>query len=196
VATPPPTQPATPTRPSPPGFPGESDADHAAMLSLLAKYRFPHCHISQFYPRWVATRGASRGAGGRQGAAGAKPARPVHTRAGTHPCPANRRTHCRVSPLLPTHQAGHARGAHEAAALRGQKGAQPRGDAGGGLVGRCVPRLDGVRGAVLRGGHCGRWGAPGGAQQDVCAGGWGGWVAGWVGGLEGEEAWLEAGSRC
>ena len=36
-----------------PGFPGESAADHAATLSLLAKYRFPHCHISQFYPRCV-----------------------------------------------------------------------------------------------------------------------------------------------
>ena len=34
-----------------PGFPGESDADHAETLSLLAKYRFPHTHISQFYPR-------------------------------------------------------------------------------------------------------------------------------------------------
>ncbi|PRW56296.1 threonylcarbamoyladenosine tRNA methylthiotransferase [Chlorella sorokiniana] len=33
------------------GFPGETDADHAATLSLLAKYRFPHTHISQFYPR-------------------------------------------------------------------------------------------------------------------------------------------------
>lgn len=33
------------------GFPGETDVDHRATLSLLAKYRFPHCHISQFYPR-------------------------------------------------------------------------------------------------------------------------------------------------
>ncbi|KAL4424994.1 hypothetical protein ABPG77_002879 [Micractinium sp. CCAP 211/92] len=33
------------------GFPGETEEDHAATLSLLAKYRFPHCHISQFYPR-------------------------------------------------------------------------------------------------------------------------------------------------
>lgn len=35
----------------PAGFPGETEEDHAATLSLLAKYRFPHCHISQFYPR-------------------------------------------------------------------------------------------------------------------------------------------------
>lgn len=33
------------------GFPGESDDDHAATLALLAKYRFPHTHISQFYSR-------------------------------------------------------------------------------------------------------------------------------------------------
>ena len=35
----------------PAGFPGETDADHAATLALLAKYRFPHTHISQFYSR-------------------------------------------------------------------------------------------------------------------------------------------------
>lgn len=33
------------------GFPGESPEDHAATLRLLRKYRFPHVHISQFYPR-------------------------------------------------------------------------------------------------------------------------------------------------
>ncbi len=33
------------------GFPGEAEADHEATLALLAKYRFPHCHISQFYSR-------------------------------------------------------------------------------------------------------------------------------------------------
>ncbi|KAG7669451.1 hypothetical protein Ndes2437B_g05623 [Nannochloris sp. 'desiccata'] len=33
------------------GFPNEGPEDHAATLSLLRKYRFPHCHISQFYPR-------------------------------------------------------------------------------------------------------------------------------------------------
>lgn len=33
------------------GFPGEREADHADTLSLLGAYRFPHCHISQFYPR-------------------------------------------------------------------------------------------------------------------------------------------------
>ena len=33
------------------GFPGETPQDHEATLSLLAKYRFPHLHISQFYPR-------------------------------------------------------------------------------------------------------------------------------------------------
>ncbi|KAL4457896.1 hypothetical protein ABPG75_012761 [Micractinium tetrahymenae] len=33
------------------GFPGETEEDHAATLDLLVKYRFPHCHISQFYPR-------------------------------------------------------------------------------------------------------------------------------------------------
>lgn len=54
-----PTAPAQPavtcptplTRPTPAGFPGETDADHAATLALLEKYRFPHTHISQFYPR-------------------------------------------------------------------------------------------------------------------------------------------------
>ena len=35
------------------GFPGETPEDHEATLSLLAKYRFPHLHISQFYPRWA-----------------------------------------------------------------------------------------------------------------------------------------------
>eukprot|EP00798_Chlamydomonas_sp_ICE-L_P022381 gene22381-29487_t len=33
------------------GFPGESEDDHKDTLSLLAKHRFPHTHISQFYPR-------------------------------------------------------------------------------------------------------------------------------------------------
>jgi threonylcarbamoyladenosine tRNA methylthiotransferase CDKAL1 len=33
------------------GFPGETEEDHAATLALLDRYRFPHCHISQFYPR-------------------------------------------------------------------------------------------------------------------------------------------------
>ena len=33
------------------GFPGESEADHDATLSLVSKYRFPILNISQFYPR-------------------------------------------------------------------------------------------------------------------------------------------------
>ena len=33
------------------GFPGETDADHAATLALVARYRFAVCHISQFYSR-------------------------------------------------------------------------------------------------------------------------------------------------
>lgn len=33
------------------GFPGEGPQDHVDTLRLLRKYRFPHCHISQFYPR-------------------------------------------------------------------------------------------------------------------------------------------------
>ena len=33
------------------GFPGERPEDHLDTLRLLRKYRFPHCHISQFYPR-------------------------------------------------------------------------------------------------------------------------------------------------
>ena len=33
------------------GFPGETEADQEATLKLLRKYRFPHTHISQFYPR-------------------------------------------------------------------------------------------------------------------------------------------------
>ncbi|GIL63707.1 hypothetical protein Vafri_17597 [Volvox africanus] len=32
-------------------FPGETLEDHAATLELLREYRFPHTHISQFYPR-------------------------------------------------------------------------------------------------------------------------------------------------
>lgn len=33
------------------GFPGESSEDHEDTMRLLRKYRFPRCHISQFYPR-------------------------------------------------------------------------------------------------------------------------------------------------
>lgn len=33
------------------GFPGETDGDHEETMSLIRKYQFPHCHISQFYPR-------------------------------------------------------------------------------------------------------------------------------------------------
>lgn len=33
------------------GFPGETDEDHKETMTLIQKYKFPHCHISQFYPR-------------------------------------------------------------------------------------------------------------------------------------------------
>jgi len=33
------------------GFPGETDLDFEDTLALVAQYRFPACHISQFYPR-------------------------------------------------------------------------------------------------------------------------------------------------
>ncbi len=33
------------------GFPGETDADHEQTMTLIRKYRFPHCHLSSFYPR-------------------------------------------------------------------------------------------------------------------------------------------------
>ena len=33
------------------GFPGETDQDHEETMSLIRKYRFPHCHLSSFYPR-------------------------------------------------------------------------------------------------------------------------------------------------
>ena len=33
------------------GFPGETDEDHEETMRLIRKYRFPHCHLSSFYPR-------------------------------------------------------------------------------------------------------------------------------------------------
>ncbi|EIE26794.1 hypothetical protein COCSUDRAFT_35241 [Coccomyxa subellipsoidea C-169] len=33
------------------GFPGETDEDFEATMALVRQYRFPHTHISQFYPR-------------------------------------------------------------------------------------------------------------------------------------------------
>lgn len=33
------------------GFPGETDEDFAETVALVEKYRFRHCHISQFYSR-------------------------------------------------------------------------------------------------------------------------------------------------
>eukprot|EP00898_Chlorokybus_atmophyticus_P006186 jgi/Chlat1/6569/Chrsp45S06035 len=33
------------------GFPGETASDHEHTMSLVRQYRFPHLHISQFYPR-------------------------------------------------------------------------------------------------------------------------------------------------
>ena len=33
------------------GFPGETEADFEETLALVARYRFRHTHISQFYPR-------------------------------------------------------------------------------------------------------------------------------------------------
>ena len=30
---------------------GETEEDFEQTMQLVAKYRFPHCHISQFYPR-------------------------------------------------------------------------------------------------------------------------------------------------
>eukprot|EP00775_Hariotina_reticulata_P009751 gene9751-9909_t len=35
------------------GFPGENDKDWSSTMQLVDDYRFSHCHISQFYPRWV-----------------------------------------------------------------------------------------------------------------------------------------------
>ncbi|KAK9839714.1 hypothetical protein WJX81_008306 [Elliptochloris bilobata] len=32
-------------------FPGETEEDHAASMALVAKYRFPHTHVSQYYAR-------------------------------------------------------------------------------------------------------------------------------------------------
>lgn len=33
------------------GFPGETDEDFEATMALVRQYKFPHTHISQFYPR-------------------------------------------------------------------------------------------------------------------------------------------------
>lgn len=33
------------------GFPGETDEDFDLTLDLVKRYRFSHCHISQFYSR-------------------------------------------------------------------------------------------------------------------------------------------------
>lgn len=33
------------------GFPGETDEDFQKTMQLVNKYKFPHCHISQFYSR-------------------------------------------------------------------------------------------------------------------------------------------------
>lgn len=33
------------------GFPGETDEDFAQTIDLIKEYKFPHVHISQFYPR-------------------------------------------------------------------------------------------------------------------------------------------------
>ncbi|QDZ25522.1 radical SAM methylthiotransferase [Chloropicon primus] len=33
------------------GFPGETEEDHQETMRLVEDYAFPHCHISQFYPR-------------------------------------------------------------------------------------------------------------------------------------------------
>ena len=33
------------------GFPGETEEDHKETMKLVEDYKFPHCHISQFYPR-------------------------------------------------------------------------------------------------------------------------------------------------
>jgi len=33
------------------GFPGETEADYEKTKELVGRYRFRHCHISQFYPR-------------------------------------------------------------------------------------------------------------------------------------------------
>ncbi|EFJ44304.1 hypothetical protein VOLCADRAFT_64943 [Volvox carteri f. nagariensis] len=52
-------------------FPGESPGDHVRTLELLRQYRFPHTHISQFYPRSVGARGERGGCvGGRVGVGG------------------------------------------------------------------------------------------------------------------------------
>lgn len=33
------------------GYPGETDEEFAETIALVDKYRFRHCHISQYYSR-------------------------------------------------------------------------------------------------------------------------------------------------
>lgn len=33
------------------GFPGETEDDFAKTMAIVEKYKFSHCHISQFYSR-------------------------------------------------------------------------------------------------------------------------------------------------
>lgn len=175
--------PRRPLAACPPGFPGERDEDHAATLSLLDKYRFPHCHISQFYPRWVGgwvVRGHawSAGAGGERVGVWVDGIQRAPPAAASIVCltAARALSATLMPPAVPptstsAPQAGHPGGAHEAAALRAEEAAQPRGHGGGRQLGRGrLPAPGGRRGALLRGGpRCGR-AAPGGSQQDVCAG--------------------------
>jgi len=49
------------------GFPGESDADHAASMALVAAYRFPHTHVSQYYARPGTPAALEEGGRRRQG---------------------------------------------------------------------------------------------------------------------------------
>ena len=138
------------------GFPGESEEDHQATLTLLDKYRFPHCHISQFYPRCVM---GGSDVVGRGRSSVLIPWRAVTVTART---------------LSPAYlQAWHSRRPYETFAHPGGEAAQPGGDGLRGGLGRQrrhVCSTGGQCAALLRGGHGRRRCALGGAQPLLHAG--------------------------
>jgi hypothetical protein len=145
------------------GFPGESDEEFAETITLVEKYRFRHCHISQFYSR--------------PGTPAARMKKvQMALRSSIQSSASFQPYVCTSLALLEHHDARnqlpsvHTPSIQCAGAGAGGQGPQPAADAGGGLFHGLLPAPGGDRAAGDGGGHRGRRRQPRWPQQELLPG--------------------------